>query len=141
MSSRCSATARSCSPAGAAGGWLSRNCACCSHAAVSPACRIDSGPASGDWRVRISFWVSDVTYVATWGGFTYVAFVIDIFARRIVGWRVSASMRTDFVLDALEAGHLRAPRRRADRPLVHHTDRGTRPGSRGRRNTSSLVLE
>ena len=47
-------------------------------------------------------WVSDFTYVATWGGFTYVAFVIDVFARRIVGWRVSASMRTDFVLDALE---------------------------------------
>ena len=47
-------------------------------------------------------WVSDFTYVATWGGFVYVAFVIDVFARRIVGWRVSASMRTDFVLDALE---------------------------------------
>ena len=45
-------------------------------------------------------WVSDFTYVATWGGFVYVAFVIDVFARRIVGWRVSASMRTDFVLDA-----------------------------------------
>jgi transposase InsO family protein len=47
-------------------------------------------------------WVSDFTYVATWAGFVYVAFVIDVFARRIVGWRVSASMRTDFVLDALE---------------------------------------
>ena len=47
-------------------------------------------------------WVSDFTYVATWGGFVYVAFVIDVFARRIVGWRVSASLRTDFVLDALE---------------------------------------
>ena len=47
-------------------------------------------------------WVSDFTYVATWSGFVYVAFVIDVFARRIVGWRVSASMRTDFVLDALE---------------------------------------
>ena len=47
-------------------------------------------------------WVSDFTYVATWRGFVYVAFVIDVFARRIVGWRVSASMRTDFVLDALE---------------------------------------
>ena len=45
-------------------------------------------------------WVSDFTYVATWGGFVYVAFAIDVFARRIVGWRVSASMRTDFVLDA-----------------------------------------
>ena len=47
-------------------------------------------------------WVSDFTYVATWRGFVYVAFVIDVFARRIVGWRVSASLRTDFVLDALE---------------------------------------
>jgi transposase InsO family protein len=47
-------------------------------------------------------WVSDFTYVATWRGFAYVALVIDAFARRIVGWRVSASLRTDFVLDALE---------------------------------------
>ena len=47
-------------------------------------------------------WVSDFTYVATWRGFVYVAFVIDVFARRIVGWRVSPSLRTDFVLDALE---------------------------------------
>ena len=47
-------------------------------------------------------WVSDFTYVATWRGFVYVAFVIDVFARRIVGWRVSNSLRTDFVLDALE---------------------------------------
>ena len=47
-------------------------------------------------------WVSDFTYVSTWQGFVYVAFVIDVFARRIVGWRVSSNMRTDFVLDALE---------------------------------------
>jgi transposase InsO family protein len=47
-------------------------------------------------------WVADFTYVATWRGFVYVAFVIDVFARRIVGWRVSASLATDFVLDALE---------------------------------------
>src|SRR5712692_904677 len=47
-------------------------------------------------------WVSDFTYVATWRGFAYVAFVIDVFARRIVGWRVSASLHTDFVLDALD---------------------------------------
>jgi transposase InsO family protein len=53
-------------------------------------------------------WVSDFTNVATWSGFVYVAFVIDVFARRIVGWRVSASMRTDFVLDALEQAILRA---------------------------------
>ena len=47
-------------------------------------------------------WVSDFTYVSTWQGWLYVAFVIDVFARRIVGWRVSSSMHTDFVLDALE---------------------------------------
>ena len=46
--------------------------------------------------------VSDFTYVSTWQGWLYVAFVIDVFVRRIVGWRVSSSMRTDFVLDALE---------------------------------------
>ena len=69
-------------------------------------------------------WVSDFTYVATWSGFVFVAFVIDVFARRIVGWRVSASMRTDFVLDALEqAICARGPDARTD--LVHHSDRGT----------------
>ena len=69
-------------------------------------------------------WVSDFTYVATWGGFVYVAFVVDVFARRIVGWRVSASMRTDFVLDALEqAIHARSGD--AFTGLVHHSDRGT----------------
>lgn len=68
-------------------------------------------------------WVSDFTYVSTWQGFIYVAFVIDVFARRIVGWRVSSSMRTDFVLDALEQG-LYARRRERDESLVHHSDRG-----------------
>ena len=51
-----------------------------------------------------ALWISDFTYVSTWQGFVYVAFVIDVFARRIMGWRVSGSMRTDFVLDALEQG-------------------------------------
>lgn len=70
-------------------------------------------------------WVADFTYVATWHGFVYVAFVIDVFARRIVGWRVSASLRTDFVLDALEQAiyERRAAADLAD--LVHHSDRGT----------------
>jgi putative transposase len=69
-------------------------------------------------------WVADFTYVATWRGFVYVAFVIDIFARRIVGWRVSASLATDFVLDALEqAIYDRCGADVAD--LVHHSDRGT----------------
>ena len=68
-------------------------------------------------------WVSDFTYVSTWQGFVYVAFVIDVFARRIVGWRVSSSIRTDFVLDALEqALYARQPDRNA---LVHHSDRGS----------------
>lgn len=53
-------------------------------------------------------WVSDFTYVSTWQGWLYVAFVIDVFARRIVGWRVSSSMRTDFALDALEQALLTA---------------------------------
>jgi transposase InsO family protein len=69
-------------------------------------------------------WVADFTYVATWRGFVYVAFVIDVFARRIVGWRVSASLATDFVLDALEqAIYDRRDAGGAD--LVHHSDRGT----------------
>ena len=61
-------------------------------------------------------WVSDFTCVATWGGCVYVAFVIDVCARRMVGWRVSASMRTDCVLDALGAGDRRPPGRRPHRP-------------------------
>ena len=69
-------------------------------------------------------WVSDFTYVSTWQGFVYVAFVIDVFARRIVGWRVSRSMRTDFVLDALEQA-LYARRAERDGALVHHSDRGS----------------
>ncbi len=68
-------------------------------------------------------WVSDFTYVSTWQGWLYVAFVIDVYARRIVGWRVSKTMHTDFVLDALEqALYARQPDR--DR-LVHHSDRGS----------------
>jgi transposase InsO family protein len=67
-------------------------------------------------------WVSDFTYVATWTGFAYVAFVIDAYARRIVGWRVSRSAHASFVLDALEqALHDRKP---VSGALVHHSDRG-----------------
>lgn len=51
-----------------------------------------------------SRWVADITYVPTWSGFVYVAFVLDLFSRRIVGWRVSSSLRTDLALDALEQG-------------------------------------
>ena len=71
-------------------------------------------------------WVSDFTYVSTWQGFVYVAFVIDVFARRIVGWRVSRSMRTDFVLDALEqALYARQPEllgQRADGKLLGRSE-------------------
>lgn len=67
-------------------------------------------------------WVADLTYVATWRGFVYVAFVVDVFSRRIVGWRASSSLRSDLALDALEQALW-------DRPvdgdgLVHHSDRG-----------------
>lgn len=70
-----------------------------------------------------ALWVSDFTYVATWQGFVYVAFVIDAFARRIVGWRVSRTAQASFVLDALEqAVHDRRPVRGGG--LIHHSDRG-----------------
>jgi transposase InsO family protein len=69
-------------------------------------------------------WVSDFTYVSTWQGWLYVAFVIDVFARRIVGWRVSSTMATDFVLDALEQA-LYARQPDSDDALIHHSDRGS----------------
>ena len=69
-----------------------------------------------------ALWVADFTYVSTWGGFVYVAFVIDAFARRIVGWRVSRSAQTGFVLDALEQAL--CERRPIRGGLVHHSDRG-----------------
>jgi putative transposase len=69
-------------------------------------------------------WVSDFTYVPTWSGTVYVAFVIDVFARRIVGWRTSTSMKTQFVLDALEQAiwQRKTPDNKA---LIHHSDRGS----------------
>jgi transposase InsO family protein len=67
-------------------------------------------------------WVADLTYVATWSGFVFVAFVIDVYARRIVGWRVSSSLRTDLALDALEQALYARP---GIDELVHHSDRGT----------------
>ncbi len=68
-------------------------------------------------------WVADLTYVATWRGFVYVAFVVDVFSRRIVGWRVSTSLRSDLALDTLEQA-LYDRRRPEAVPLVHHSDRG-----------------
>ena len=90
-----------------------------------------AAPCPGD-RVNRQFraerpnqlWVADFTYVSTWQGFVYVAFIIDVFARRIVGWRVSRSMRTDFVLDALEQA-LYARQPQGDDALIHHSDRGS----------------
>lgn len=67
-------------------------------------------------------WVSDLTYVATWRGTVYVAFVTDAFSRRIVGWRASTSLRTDLALDALEQALYD---RDTDAPLIHHSDRGS----------------
>jgi putative transposase len=67
-------------------------------------------------------WVADFTYVATWSGFVYVAFVIDVFARRIIGWRVARSMQTDLVLDALEQALWS---RSGAKGTVHHSDRGS----------------
>ena len=66
-------------------------------------------------------WVADLTYVATWNGFAFVAFVIDAYARRIVGWRVSSSLRTDLALEALEQALYARP---GIDDLVHHSDRG-----------------
>jgi putative transposase len=69
-------------------------------------------------------WVSDFTYVSTWQGWVFVAFVIDVFARRIVGWQISRSMRTDFVLDALEQALYERQPGSSD-GLIHHSDRGS----------------
>ena len=80
-------------------------------------------------------WVADFTYVSTWQGQMFVAFVIDVYARRIVGWRVSSHMRTDFVVDALEQA-LYARQPSSDTKLIHHSDRG----SQGRFNRSSQHL-
>lgn len=70
-----------------------------------------------------ALWVADLTYVATWRGFVYVAFVIDAFARRIVGWRVSNSLRADIALDALEQA-LHDRQMGENEQLIHHSDRG-----------------
>jgi putative transposase len=88
-------------------------------AAARPADLVDrrfSAPAPN------RLWLADITYVATWSGFAYAAFVIDVFSRRIVGWRVSNTLRADLALDALE---MAIWSRAADlEGLVHHSDRG-----------------
>lgn len=96
-------------------------------------CRTTASAAQADCpadRVKRQFnaqrpnqlWVADFTYVATWSGFVYTAFIIDVFANRIVGWRTARSMRTDLVMDALEQA-LYA--RGAEDGLIQHSDRGT----------------
>ena len=91
--------------------------------AARPADLVDrSFEAEGPDRL----WLADITYVRTWSGFAYVAFVIDAYSRFIVGWRVSASLRTDLALDALEqALWARRPDTAPDRRLVHHSDAGS----------------
>ena len=69
-------------------------------------------------------WVSDFSYVSSWQGMVYVAFIIDVFARKIVGWRVSTSMTTGFVLDALNQAICQSTPSEADK-LIHHSDRGS----------------
>jgi transposase InsO family protein len=90
----------------------------------------DDGAALPSDRVERKFiaerpnqlWVADFTYVATWSGFVYTAFVIDVFARRIIGWRVARSMRTELVLDALEQAIWS---RRPPPGVIHHSDHGS----------------
>jgi putative transposase len=74
-------------------------------------------------------WVADLTYVATWSGFVYVALVIDAFSRFLVGWQASRSLRTDLALDALEMAIWQ--RHGGLEGLVHHSDRGSQPGFKG----------
>jgi len=92
----------------------------------------DPSQACPDDKVKRQFaaaapnrlWISDFTYVSSWTGMVYVAFVIDVFARRIVGWKVSTSMTTAFVLDALNQAICQRCPQKADR-LIHHSDRGS----------------
>ena len=92
----------------------------------------DTAQACPDDKVNREFvaqmpsrlWVSDFTYVSSWQGMVYVAFVIDVFARKIVGWRVSTSMTTSFVLDALNQAICQRCPSEADN-LIHHSDRGS----------------
>ena len=85
---------------------------------------VKEGPEQIKVERSEQLWVADITYVATWAGFVYVAFVIDTYARRIVGWRASRTAHASFVLDALEqALHDRRPAHRGG--LIHHSDRGS----------------
>jgi putative transposase len=74
-------------------------------------------------------WVADLTYVRTWSGFCYAAFIIDVYSRLIVGWQLASHLRTDLALDALEMAIWRRNTQLAG--LVHHSDRGCQPGFKG----------
>jgi putative transposase len=73
-------------------------------------------------------WVADITYVPTWAGFLYVAVVIDVFSRRVVGWSMAGHLRTELIRDALD---MAISRRRPSDGLIHHSDRGTQGGFKG----------
>lgn len=92
---------------------------------AAPATPSAADRVNRDFNVRRpnALWVADLTYVATWAGFVYVAFVIDAYARRIVGWRAASSLHTGLALDALEQA-LYARRLGDEDDLVHHSDRG-----------------
>jgi transposase InsO family protein len=104
-----------------------------------PAATVDARPDDLVQRVFRSsapnrLWVADLTYVATWSGWVYVAFVMDVYSRRIVGWRCSTSLHTDLAADALEQGLWQRARDDHEvRGLIHHSDRG----SQGEFNWSS----
>ena len=73
-------------------------------------------------------WVADLTYIRTWSGWVYAAFVIDVYSRQVVGWQLATHLRTDLALDALEMAIWRRQREHADlSKLVHHSDRGVQP--------------
>jgi putative transposase len=78
-------------------------------------------------------WVADFTYVTTWSGMVYVAFVIDAYSRRILGWRAANTMRTSLVLDALEQAVWTREQQGRDRydQLIFHSDAGSQLGFRG----------
>lgn len=95
-----------------------------SHSATSDMALAGRIELVDDCKGAFRLWLSDFTYVVTWAGFVYVAFVVDAYARRIVGWRVSRTAHASFVRDALEqALHERRPQHRGG--LVHHSDRGS----------------
>jgi putative transposase len=87
-----------------------------------------------------ALWVCDLTYIRTWAGFAYLALVIDVYSRRIVGWALTTHLRTELALEALEMAIWAHGRQSVHdlTGLVHHTDAGARANSTGRRNTSSV---